>query len=179
MARSSAPKTHTQGDADREHTDTPCGMHWTGALGCSYQRPPAPDTCPHGPTLPLWCHHMSFSAGRWPLRGRDQACSCYRVCQMSDTQDPGNVWWRNKWVNGWMSFNSRMRNTTQGDRSWAAVVTGAVLPSPQFYPKVVIGRRRGESPLRACGQQMAGGQAEPSPPRLSAGARCSPRGGSG
>ena len=38
-----------------------------------------------------------------------------------------------------------MENTTQGDRSWVAVVTGAVVPFIQFHPKVIIGRRRGRA----------------------------------
>ena len=59
------------------------GAHRHPCVGCTgpdpwvapTRGPPAPDTCSHSPTHPLWCHHVSFSAGRWPLRGRDQACS--------------------------------------------------------------------------------------------------------
>ena len=53
-----------------------------------------------------------------------------------------------------------MKNTTQGDRSWVAVVTGAVVPFIQLYPKV-LAEGRGESPPGACGQQMEKGRQGP------------------
>ena len=78
---------------------------------------------------------------------------------MSDTQDPRNVWWWNKWVNGWMSFNSRIRNATQGDGSWQLWSRGCS-PLSSVSPKGHYWQRWAE-PAGVCGQQMAGGRQSP------------------